>query len=53
MISAQAIALAARGLEVKFVYGLNACHTDSGVQLQERVPALIWAMAPWKKKLGA
>jgi hypothetical protein len=48
-----AIALANKGMDVRFVYGLDACHTDSKVQLEQRVPALIWAMAPWKEKLAA
>ena len=48
-----AIALANKGMDVRFVYGLGACHTDSKVQLEQRVPALIWAMAPWKEKLAA
>ena len=48
-----AIALATKGMDVRYVYGLDACHTDPRVQLEQRVPALIWAMAPWKEKLAA
>ena len=40
-------------MDVRYVYGLDACHTDPRVQLEQRVPALIWAMAPWKEKLAA
>ena len=50
---ATAIALANKGMDVRYVYGLDACHTDPRVQLEQRVPALIWAMAPWKEKLAA
>ena len=48
-----AIALANKGMDVRYVYGLDACHTDGALQLEQRVPALIWAMAPWKEKLAA
>ena len=48
-----AIALANKGMDVRYVYGLDACHTDPRVQLEQRVPALVWAMAPWKEKLAA
>ena len=48
-----AIALANKGMDVRFVYGLDACHTDTALQFEQRVPALIWAMAPWKEKLAA
>ena len=48
-----AIALANKGMDVRYVYGLDACHTDTALQLEQRVPALIWAMAPWKEKLAA
>jgi len=48
-----AIALANKGMDVRYVYGLDACHTDPRLQLEQRVPALIWAMAPWKEKLAA
>ena len=48
-----AIALANKGMDVRYVYGLDACHTDVRLQLEQRVPALIWAMAPWKEKLAA
>ena len=45
--------MANKGMDVRFVYGLGACHTDVRLQLEQRVPALIWAMAPWKEKLAA
>ena len=48
-----AIALANKGMDVRYVYGLDACHTDVALVLEQRVPALIWAMAPWKEKLAA
>ena len=40
-------------MDVRYVYGLDACHTDVALVLEQRVPALIWAMTPWKKKLAA
>ena len=48
-----AIALANKGMDVRYVYARGACHTDPRLQLEQRVPALIWAMAPWKEKLAA
>ncbi len=45
--------MANKGMDVRYVYGLDACHTDGALQLEQRVPALIWAMAPWKEKLAA
>ena len=45
--------MANKGMDVRFVYGLDACHTDTALQFEQRVPALIWAMAPWKEKLAA
>ena len=45
--------MANKGMDVRFVYGRGACHTDIRLQLEQRVPALIWAMAPWKEKLAA
>jgi len=45
--------MANKGMDVRYVYGLDACHTDTALQLEQRVPALIWAMAPWKEKLAA
>ena len=48
-----AIALANKGMDVRYVYGLDACHTDVALVLEQRVPALIWAMTPWKEKLAA
>ena len=51
--NAQDLIMANKGMDVRFVYGLGACHTDVRLQLEQRVPALIWAMAPWKEKLAA
>ena len=44
-------ALAEKGHEVKFVYGLDACHTDPKFTLQEAPNAVLWAFDAWKKKL--
>lgn len=49
--NATAHKLAAKGNEVKFVYGTRACHTDTSLLLQELPEALSWAFRPWKKKL--
>ena len=51
--NAQDLIMANKGMDVRFVYGLGACHTDVRLQLEQRVPALVWAMAPWKEKLAA
>ena len=45
--------MANKGMDVRYVYGLDACHTDVALVLEQRVPALIWAMTPWKEKLAA
>lgn len=43
--------LAAKGHEVRYVYGLGACHTDNNIIFQELPNALTWAFSEWKKKL--
>ena len=52
-ILAAAATVANKGMDVRYVYGLDACHTDVALVLEQRVPALIWAMTPWKEKLAA
>ena len=46
-------ALAEMGHDVQFVYGLEACHTDPKIVLQEGPNAILWAFDEWKKKLEA
>lgn len=48
-----AMALAEKGYEVRFVYGLGACHTDMRVTFAEYPNAIIWAWSAWKEKLEA
>ena len=45
-----AIALAKKGHEVRFVYGLDACHTDWKLYFSEYPNSIIWAWSAWKKK---
>ena len=39
------------GHDVKFVYRLDACHTDPNIWLQEGLSAVLWAFDERKKKL--
>ena len=46
-----AIALAKKGYEVRFVYGLDACHTDAKWNAAEEPNAMLWAWSAWKDQL--
>lgn len=46
-----AIALAKKGYEVRFVYGLDACHTDKKWNAAEEPNAMLWAWSAWKDQL--
>jgi len=44
-------ALAKKGYEVRFAYGVNACHTDLKIVANEVPKALLWAWSAWKDKV--
>ena len=55
--SSSAKTILAAAATVSFIFGLcrsrALTYTDTALQFEQRVPALIWAMAPWKEKLAA